>query len=79
LRTAWALHSGVSARQILSMGTEHAAFAVAADQTVGSLAPGKRADLVALPIDPSVADPEQEILENDSSPCGVWLGGRRVI
>lgn len=80
-------YSDVPAEQLLSMATIVAARALKMDDCLGSLTPGKEADLVAVPIDlsktrdgnlaPLKGDPLDDILAHDQSPVGVWVAGER--
>lgn len=48
----WAASGGVSIEQALAMATINAAYALGVDDSVGSLAPGKKADLIVLSANP---------------------------
>ena len=48
----------LTASQALEMHTSNAAYAVCAEEVMGTIAPGKRADLVALSGDPTRTVPE---------------------
>jgi cytosine/adenosine deaminase-related metal-dependent hydrolase len=73
-------HRGVSPEQVLRMATHDAAAAFGWDEEIGSLAVGKRADLVALPLAARRADSAEAALEGAlhfaNRPTAVWLGGR---
>lgn len=56
----WAASGGVSIEQAYAMTTINAAFALGVDDTVGSLAPGKKADLLVLSANP-LAVPISEV------------------
>lgn len=55
----WQKAHTIAAAEALPMMTIHAAYALFRDQEVGSLAPGKYADLIVLSGDPLTADPEE--------------------
>ncbi len=72
-------HADVPAEVLLSMATTRAAKALRLDAVIGSITPGKRADLVAWPLPCSdVKDPLDTLLADDRPPLGVWVGGERV-
>jgi cytosine/adenosine deaminase-related metal-dependent hydrolase len=64
---------------LIELGTIHGARALGLANTVGAVAPGMAADLVAVPLDPSgPADPLYNVLESDLQPSAVYIGGRSV-
>ncbi len=74
----------ISARDVLRMATIEGARALGVDSLVGSLQPGKRADLVL--VDPTVElaavhDPYQQIVycAGPRSVGNVWVDGRRLL
>ena len=67
------------AHELLSMGTLAGANALGLGAVCGSLAPGKSADFVALPLSsPSAGDPLEDILSADTRPIAVYVAGRAV-
>lgn len=61
---------------ILEMGTIRAAVGLGLDHAVGSLKPGKRADFVVVPIEPSgPAEPVSNLLSAQTSAMKVWIDG----
>lgn len=83
-RTVLARHPDVSPEEILRMATLHGAGVLGLANHLGSLAPGKRADWIAIGI-PSQdrlaagADPARWLLESDAKVSDVCIGGRWVI
>jgi cytosine/adenosine deaminase-related metal-dependent hydrolase len=71
-------HTGVSPGDALRMATLDAAVALGLAGEVGSLTVGKRADLVAIPINAVHADPHEAVLDVANAPFQVWLDGLRV-
>jgi aminodeoxyfutalosine deaminase len=72
------LHSewhDVAPDDLLAMGTIRGARALGFGDSVGSLAPGKSADLAVIPLPPSAMD-WHEILSSPQSPVAVYVGGR---
>jgi cytosine/adenosine deaminase-related metal-dependent hydrolase len=70
--------AGVSPADAVRMATLDAAEALGLASDVGSLIVGKRADLIAIPIDSAQADPYVAALASAGVPNRVWLGGRRL-
>ena len=62
--------------EALRAHTIDAARTLRRDHLVGSIAPGKLADLVELSADPTEVDPER--LTDDVAVLGTWVGGERV-
>lgn len=72
LRFLRAAHGDMPPDVILSMGTIRAARALGLAGQAGSITPGKRADLVAVPIDPATArEPARAVLESRQAPISV--------
>jgi cytosine/adenosine deaminase-related metal-dependent hydrolase len=69
---------GVAPAEGVRMATLDGAEALGLADEVGSLAVGKRADLVAVSFDSSYADPYEAVLAGNHSPSGVWIGGERI-
>jgi cytosine/adenosine deaminase-related metal-dependent hydrolase len=71
--------ASISADDLLRMGTLDAAATLGLDESIGSLEPGKQADLVAIPLpDSSTDSPVGTLFETDAEPSGVWVAGRAV-
>jgi cytosine/adenosine deaminase-related metal-dependent hydrolase len=70
-------HPQVTPAQILRMGTLDAACALGCQEEVGSLEPGKRADLLIMRIDhPRAADPCAALLNGNCTVHSAMCGGR---
>jgi 5-methylthioadenosine/S-adenosylhomocysteine deaminase len=81
-RTAIAVHAGaadVDAAGAVRMITLGGAEALGLDGLVGSLDPGKRADLVLLDRPRAVTDPWRAALSPDATVRTVWVDGRVVV
>jgi cytosine/adenosine deaminase-related metal-dependent hydrolase len=76
VRAAAARHADVGGADVLRMATLDAAEALGVSHDVGSLAIGKRADLIALPC--NVANPIEAIIAGDADVVRVWLGGQPI-
>ena len=65
---------------ILRLGTLAGAEALGFAGECGSLEPGKAADFVVVPIEPSWAndDPHESFLTGNAAPRETWIGGNRV-
>lgn len=66
----------ISLDDALAAETINAASMLFRDHEVGSITPGKLADLVELSMDPYLADPLR--LASEVKVTGTWLGGRRL-
>ena len=61
---------------ILEMGTIRGAIGLGLDHVIGSLRPGKRADFVAVPIEPGgPAEPVSNLLGGRTATVKVWIDG----
>lgn len=65
--------------ELLKMVTLNAARALRLERTIGSLEPGKTADLVAFPCAAATRDPEAALVDSATHPLGVWVAGERLI
>lgn len=65
--------------ELLRMATLEAAAALDLADRIGSLEPGKQADLAAFPCPRHVTDPVRHVVENPAAACAVWVAGRRFI
>jgi aminodeoxyfutalosine deaminase len=70
--------ANVSPGDALRMATLDAAEALGLAQELGSLTPGKRADIVAVRVELADSDPGEAVVSATSSPRHVWLGGERL-
>lgn len=75
VRTVVGRHS-LAPADALQMGTLDAAEALGLAALIGSITPGKRADLIALPC--AGSDPYDAVLVHEGQPLGVWLSGERL-
>jgi cytosine/adenosine deaminase-related metal-dependent hydrolase len=75
-------HSTINPHEILHLGTLAGAIALGRGNDVGSLTPGKYANMVAIPVGDktrrSVADSLAELLANDCRPAAVWFKGQKL-
>ena len=80
MRFAARRHPGVPLADILKMGTIHGARALGREAELGSLAPGKRADLaiVALP-DRAAADPHELLFDPAAAVVACYCRGADVL
>ncbi len=76
LRFAAARFPGVPPEAWLRMATRDAAIALGLGDETGVLAPGKRADMAALPC--ASGDPYAAVISGDATPARVWLAGELV-
>jgi cytosine/adenosine deaminase-related metal-dependent hydrolase len=76
-------HPGIEPHTILQIGTLAGARALGWADEVGSITPGKLANLVAIPLRSEPRGDIQEmlaaILWDDAGPCAVWLRGARIL
>jgi cytosine/adenosine deaminase-related metal-dependent hydrolase len=69
-------HPQVTRDVVLRLGTLHAAEALGLDQQIGSLEPGKWADLTAVRLpDHDAADPHELLFDAQTPVVGVWCKG----
>jgi cytosine/adenosine deaminase-related metal-dependent hydrolase len=77
LRLVRTLTPIVPASDLWQLATTHAARALGMQNAVGSLTPGKQADLVCFPIG-DTTDPFEQILREPILPSKVWIAGEPV-
>jgi cytosine/adenosine deaminase-related metal-dependent hydrolase len=65
--------------ELLQMATLGAARALSLHEQIGSLEPGKQADLAAFACSPDVDDPVRALIESAALAKAVWVAGRRVV
>lgn len=66
------------AETLLRMVTLDAARALGLADRIGSLEPGKQADMAAFPCAPATDDPVGELVTRPPRPTHVWVAGRQV-
>jgi 5-methylthioadenosine/S-adenosylhomocysteine deaminase len=75
----------VPAARALSMATLHGARALGMDDEIGSIEPGKQADLAAIRLDRIETQPVYDVISQivysvpDNQVTDVWVAGRRVV
>ena len=79
LRFLAASDPALSPSQLLAMGTLAGARALGFQDQIGSLSPGKRADMVAVALDQATTgEPIGDLLSSAAPPAAVYLGGERL-
>ncbi len=78
LRYLASVFEGIPPEIILKLGTLNGAEALGMAETVGSLVPGKLANLAAIPCGRSELSPISALLFGEQSPEQTWLRGRKV-
>lgn len=72
-------HPSLDPRKIMAMGTKAGAQALGMAEIAGELRPGARADLIAIPLDPTgPTQPLDNVLENNSQPRLTLAAGKRL-
>ncbi len=71
-------HQGISAEQILRMGTLSGAEALGLANSAGSISTGKWANLTAVPCDAQAGNPITVILTSNAMPTKTWISGREI-
>ena len=67
------------ADELLRMVTLTAAEALGLERQIGSLEPGKAADLAVFPCAAETVDPIDELIDRALLPVAVWVAGRQVV
>jgi len=65
--------------QLLRMVTLDAARALGLDEQIGSLEPGKQADLAAFPLNAAADNPLRALIAEPTRPLAVWVAGKKVV
>lgn len=73
------VEEALSPDELLRMATLDAARAFDFDDRIGSLEPGKQADLAAFPCPHETTDPARQLIDTPVVACAVWVAGKRVI
>ncbi len=68
---------GLSPTEIVRLGTLSGAEALGWSSRIGSITPGKWADLIAVPC--GAADPAEAVLQHEGPPTYVWLRGQPIV
>lgn len=71
-------HVGISPQRILQLGTAGGAKALGGEQLYGTLAPGKLANLCAIPLSGQSDNPYEEILQGETDVQTTWCRGKPV-
>ncbi|MCK4657987.1 MAG: amidohydrolase family protein, partial [Phycisphaerae bacterium] len=79
LRYLRRMFEDITARQLTEMGTLRAARALGMENTVGSLEPGKQADIVVVPLQATgPLDPLENLLRGELGPVQVYVAGQQT-
>ena len=76
MRYAWRTHS-INPVEALRLGTESGAACLGLSDMLGTITPGKRANLITLPCPDD--EPHSAVLEADTRPTQVWLRGVPIL
>jgi len=73
------MHPGFLTNELLAMGTIRGAKALGFGELTGTLAPGKSADIIVIPLTPSGSQPRwDDFLQDDTMPRAVYSNGVSV-
>jgi aminodeoxyfutalosine deaminase len=78
IRHVATVHESVSPTDILRMATINGAEALGVGDSVGTLSPGKFADMIALPCDGELSDPHDALVSSAAKPGRIWMRGQEV-
>jgi len=76
LRLMRQIAPGIPAREILASATRHGADALGFGDTLGTIEPGKRAELITVRVPGGAADVEEYLLSGIDPDQVTWVGGR---
>lgn len=83
LRHVARIHDAIDPLMLLKMATQNAGEALGIGDRVGTIGPGKFANLAAFPLLANSADGPREqlsaLLSGNEAPSGVWLRGQRIV
>jgi aminodeoxyfutalosine deaminase len=71
-------HPRVEAERIVRMGTLLSAEALGLEHAIGSITPGKWANLTAIPCSADCTDPYEAVVRGEKKPKATWLRGVQV-
>lgn len=71
-----ALAPGVPASRLLDSATRQGAQALGLEAEIGTIAPGRAAELIAVPIPPGTTDVEEYLVRGADADCITWLDER---
>ena len=75
MRYVYRHYSGIRAEDVLAMGMSASASALGLDKEVGTITPGKQANLITVPCNVH-SSPAEDILQSDNFLSGTWLQGK---
>jgi len=78
MRYLYRRYPAIPAEMVIRMATRNGAAALGWDDTIGSLAPGKEADLIVIRLAKPDGEPCRDILESENEPVAVMVSGEVV-
>ena len=76
LRSLHRNHPGIPAQTLLAMATVHGAAALGLSQSIGKIAPGFLADMIAFDLSPEMTnDPAEAVVRMTQRPAAVLIAG----
>jgi len=74
-----AAEHGIAPERVFRMATANTADALGQENDIGTITPGKLANLTSIPLPSDTRDPYEAILTSDAQPVQTWWRGERLV